>query len=69
MSHDTLAAPSRFAVRIAHHFGEIADTLDWDHSRWLALDACLQASGKPAESLTLGEVQRAIATVATEAAQ
>ncbi|WP_282296171.1 hypothetical protein [Stenotrophomonas sp. PS02289] len=69
MSHDTLAAPSRFAIRIAYHFGEIADTLDWDHPRWLALDACLQASGKPAESLTLGDVQRAIAAVATEAEQ
>lgn len=69
MSHDTLAAPSRFAVRIAHHFGEIADTLDWDHVRWLALETCLRASGKPAESLTLGDVQRAIAAVATEAAQ
>lgn len=69
MSHDTLAAPSRFAVRIAHHFGEIADTLDWDHSRWLALDACLQASGKSPESLTLAEVQHAIAAAAQEAAR
>ena len=46
MSLDTLTAPSRFAVRIAHHFGEIADTLDWDHSRWLTLDVRLQATGK-----------------------
>jgi len=69
MSHDTLAAPSRFAVRIAHHFGEIADTLDWDHSRWLALDACLQVAGKAPEALTLGEVQQAIAAAAQEAAR
>jgi len=69
MSYDTLAAPSRFAVRIAHHFGEIADTLDWDHTRWLALDACLQVSGKPPEALTLGEVQQAIAAAAQEAAR
>ncbi|MFK3844652.1 hypothetical protein [Stenotrophomonas sp. NPDC078853] len=69
MSNDTPAAPSRFAIRIAHHFGEIADTLDWDHSRWQALDACLQTTGKSVESLTLGEVQHAIATAAQEAAR
>ncbi|CAQ43675.1 hypothetical protein Smlt0060 [Stenotrophomonas maltophilia K279a] len=69
MSHDTLAAPSRFATRIAHHLGEIADTLDWDHSRWLALTARLEATGKAPEALTLGEVQHAIAATVQEAAR
>lgn len=69
MSHDTLAAPSRFATRIAHHFGNIADTLDWDHSRWLALSARLVATGKGPEALTLGEVQHAIAATVQEAAR
>lgn len=67
MSLDTLAAPSRFAVCIAHHFGEIADTLDWDHSRWLALDVRLQATGKAPEALTLAEVTAAIAATVQEA--
>lgn len=69
MSLDTLAAPSRFAVRIAHHFGEIADTLDWDHSLWLALDVRLQATGKAPEALTLAEVNAAIAATVQEAAR
>lgn len=69
MSLDTLAAPSRFAVRIAHHFGEIADTLDWDHSRWLALDVRLHATGKAPEALTLAEVNAAIAATVREAAR
>ncbi|HFF2843288.1 TPA: hypothetical protein ACGCEE_001027 [Stenotrophomonas maltophilia] len=69
MSHDTLAAPSRFATRLAHHLGEIADTLDWDHSHWLALTARLDAIGKAPEALTLGEVQLAIAATVQEAAR
>ncbi|MCF3484294.1 hypothetical protein [Stenotrophomonas pavanii] len=69
MSHDTLAAPSRFATRLAHHLGEIADTLDWNHSRWLALTARLEAAGKAPEALTLGEVEYAIAATIQEAAQ
>ena len=69
MSHDTLVAPSRFATRIAHHLGEIADTLDWNHSLWLALTARLAAIGKVPEALTLGEVQHAIAATVQEAAR
>ncbi|HDX0787787.1 TPA: hypothetical protein RNT04_003039 [Stenotrophomonas maltophilia] len=69
MSLDTLAAPSRFATRIAHHLGEIADTLDWDHSRWLALTARLEATGRAPEALTLDEVQHAIAATIQEAAR
>ncbi|AWH45408.1 hypothetical protein [Stenotrophomonas sp. ZAC14A_NAIMI4_1] len=69
MSHDTLAAPSRFAIRLAHYLGEIADTLDWDHSRWLALTARLEATRKAPEELTMGEVQHAIEATAQEAAR
>ncbi|WP_425509227.1 hypothetical protein [Xanthomonas cannabis] len=69
MSHDTRVALTRFSVRIAHYFGEIADTLDWDHSRWLALDACLQATGKHPDVLTLAEIQHAITGASQEAAR
>ncbi|MDN8662398.1 hypothetical protein [Stenotrophomonas indicatrix] len=69
MSHDTLAAPSRFATRFAHYIGEVADTLDWDHSHWLALTVRLDATGKAPEALTLGEVQHAIAATVQEAAR
>lgn len=60
MSHDTAAAPTRFAARLAHHFGLIADTLDWNHIDWLALIVMLEAAGKPADALTLGDIQAAI---------
>ena len=60
MSNDTAAAPLRLAARIAHHFGLIADTLDWNHADWLALAATLEAAGKPAEALTLGQIQAVI---------
>jgi len=48
------------APQIARHFGNIADTLDWPHPRWLALMARLVASGKDPAELTLGQVQAAI---------
>ena len=60
MSNDTAAAPLRLAARIANHFGLIADTLDWNHADWLALAATLEAAGKPADALTLGDIQAAI---------
>lgn len=60
MSYDTAAAPTRFAARLAHHFGLIADTLDWNHIDWLALIVMLEAAGKPADALTLGDIQAAI---------
>ncbi|WP_312320427.1 hypothetical protein [Stenotrophomonas sp.] len=69
MSLDTLNAPSRFPVRIAHHFGEIANTLEWDHSLWLALGVRLQGTGKAPDALTLAEVEQAIAVTLREAAQ
>lgn len=69
MSHDALAAPTRFATRIAHHLGEIADTLDWDHCRWLVLTARLEATCKAPDALTLGEVQHAIVATVQEAAR
>lgn len=69
MSLDTRVAPSRFSICIAHHFGQIADTLDWNHTRWLALDVHLQAAGKAVEALTLGEIERAIAAASQEFAR
>lgn len=60
MSLDTQVAPSNPVRAIAAAFGEIANTLDWNHRAWLALMAKLQATGKPVTSLTLAQVVAAI---------
>ena len=62
MSLDTCSAPAAHARQIAFFFGLIADTLDWNHTDWLALSARLEACG-PAHALTLGSVQAAIDAV------
>lgn len=69
MSLGTPSAPSRFVICIAHHFGEMANTLEWDHSIWLALVVRLQGIGKAPDALTLAEVEQAIAVTLREAAQ
>jgi len=63
MSDDTRAAPGNPRRAIAAAFGEICNTLDWNHDAWLALMAKLEAAGKPAPSLTLAEVTAAIDAV------
>lgn len=60
MSHDTQVAPANPRRTIAAAFGEIANTLDWNHAAWLALMAKLEAAGKPATDLTLSNVVAAI---------
>lgn len=60
MSHDTPVASSNPRREIAAAFGEIANTIDWNLSAWLALMAKLQAVDKPVLTLTLAEVVAAI---------
>jgi len=66
MSYDAQEAPANAARQIAYYFGLIADTLDWKHDAWLALNAKLQASGKSPHALTLADVQTAVAAVRAE---
>jgi hypothetical protein len=60
MSHDTQVAPAQAARQIAHYFGQIADTTEWNHACWQALFSRLIGAGKAPEALTLGEIQIAI---------
>lgn len=60
MSIDTRGAPASAARQVAHYFGLIADTLDWNHTDWLALGARLEASGKPVHALTLADIETAV---------
>ncbi|QOY23266.1 hypothetical protein FYK61_18970 [Xanthomonas citri] len=69
MSYDAQEAPAAAARQIAHYFGLIANTLDWNHTAWLALQAKLQASGKAPEALTLADVTAAIATINADQAE
>lgn len=66
MSYDAQEAPANAARQIAHYFGLIADTLDWQQEAWLALNAKLQASGKAPHALALADVQAAIDAVRAE---
>lgn len=61
MSNDTQGAPASAARQVAHYFGLIADTLDWNQTDWLALGARLEAFGKPVHALTLADVEMAVA--------
>ena len=60
MSIDTQVAPASAARQVAHYFGLIADTLDWNHTDWLALGARLESCGKPIHALTLADVESAV---------
>ncbi|UXW17636.1 hypothetical protein IXO493_008615 [Xanthomonas oryzae pv. oryzae] len=63
MSYDAQEAPAAAARQIAHYFGLIANTLDWNHTAWLHLTARLEGTGKAIHALTLADVDGAIATV------
>lgn len=69
MSYDAQEAPANAARQIAHFFGLIADTLDWNHTAWLALQAKLQAIGKAPEALTLADVKAAISSINADLAE
>ncbi|HYG07441.1 MAG TPA: hypothetical protein VD865_13690 [Stenotrophomonas sp.] len=66
MSYDAQEAPANAARQIAYYFGLIADTLDWKHEAWLALNAKLQACGKAPHALTLADVRAAVDAVRGE---
>ncbi|MBV6887923.1 hypothetical protein ACCP91_05215 [Xanthomonas axonopodis pv. cyamopsidis] len=69
MTYDAQEAPANAARQIAHYFGLIADTLDWNHTAWLALQAKLQAMGKAPEALTLADVEAAISSTNADLAE
>ncbi|WP_251477711.1 hypothetical protein [Stenotrophomonas lactitubi] len=57
MAHDTPSTPGPSSARqISLVFGFIADTLEWSHADYQALIVRLQATGKPALSITLDDV-------------
>lgn len=60
MSEDTPRPGHARAPHLAYFFGQIADTTEWHHSAWLALMARLEALGKPARDVTVGEIHDAI---------
>lgn len=60
MSHDTQVAPAHAARQLAHFFGQIADTTEWNHACWQGLFARLLGAGKTPAELTLGEIQNAV---------
>lgn len=63
MSYDAQEAPAAAARQIAHYFGLIANTLEWNHAAWLSLMARLGVTGKAIHTLTLSDVETAIAAV------
>lgn len=57
MAHDAHPTPGSSPARqISLVFGFIADTLEWPHADYQALIVRLEASGKPALSITLNDV-------------
>lgn len=58
-------APAHAARQLAHFFGQIADTTEWNHACWQALFARLLGAGRTPAELTLGEIQTAIDQVMT----
>lgn len=57
MSDDTPSTPGPSSARqISLVFGFIADTLEWPHADYQALIVRLEATGKPALSITLDDV-------------
>jgi len=61
MPNDSLAAPTRVTVRLAHYFGDISDSLEWNSSAWVELEERLAATTRPLDSLTIGEIMQALA--------
>lgn len=60
MPNDSLAAPTRVTVHLAHYFGDISDALEWNSSAWVGLEERLAATTKPLDSLTMGEIMQAL---------
>lgn len=49
--------------QLAHYFGQIADTTQWEHANWQSLFAHLLCAGKAPADLRLGDVLCAIKRV------
>lgn len=60
MSNDSLAAPTRVTVHLAHYFGDISDSLEWNSSAWVELEERLAATTRPLDSLTIGEIMQVL---------
>jgi len=60
MTSDNLAAPTRVTVHLAHYFGDISDSLEWNSSAWVELEERLAATTRPLDSLTIGEIMQAL---------
>lgn len=60
MNSDNLAAPTRVTVHLAHYFGDISDSLEWNSSAWVDLEKRLAATTRPLDSLTIGEIMQAL---------
>jgi len=61
MTSANLAAPTRVTVHLAHYFGDISDSLEWNSSAWVELEERLAATTRPLDSLTIGEIMQALA--------
>jgi len=60
MSAQPSASNRAFTSRLAHCFGAIADSLDWDQSHWVALCSQLQRIRCDPGELTLTEIHVAL---------
>lgn len=58
-----LSALPSFSSRLAWHFGRISDSLEWEHSNWLALVSRLEDTGRAPDALTLTEIQQALINI------
>jgi hypothetical protein len=61
MTSANLSAPTRVTVHLAHYFGDISDSLEWNSSAWVELEERLAATTRPLDSLTIGEIMQALA--------
>jgi hypothetical protein len=57
MTAESSASSLAFTSRLAHYFGAIADSLEWDHSSWVGLCSQLQLVRRNPGELTLSEIQ------------
>jgi len=57
MTAESSACSRAFISDLAHSFGAIADSLEWDHSSWVDLCSQLQRVQCDPGDLTLSEIQ------------
>jgi len=61
MTAESSVCSRTFTSRLAHCFGAIADSLEWDHSSWADLCGQLQLIRPDPGELTLSEIQLTLA--------